>query len=205
MINLRKGVSGTGMGRKSLSNSIWAGIRLFAFHALQIKDCFQDVIGGERLAICSKVMDQFQGVQLAEVGKSITEIIDFELSQEQGRNVVRHGVDPDLDELKRTYEGLENLLAQVAQHVAQSIPEELNANINVVFFPQIGFLIAMPQDPDTGCGVYEGPEDEPWEKMFTTEEYAYYKNDNVTEMDSYFGDIYGRVCGKSTLLVGGYH
>ncbi|KAI4729264.1 hypothetical protein E4T49_02943 [Aureobasidium sp. EXF-10728] len=194
MINLRKGISGVGASKKGPSNSIWVGIRLFAYHALQIKDCFQEIVGGERLAICNKVMEQFQGIQLAEVGKSITEVIDFELSQDQGRNIVRQGVDHELDELKRTYEGLESLLVQVAHHVAQSVPAALNANINVVFFPQIGFLIAVPQDSMTGHGIFEGPEDEPWEKMFTTEDFAYYKNDNVIEMDSYFGDIYGRIC-----------
>ena len=200
MINLRKGINGNGPSQRGPSNSIWAGIRLFAYHALQIKDCFQGVIGGDRLVIRNKVMDHFHGIQLAEVGKSITEIIDFELSRDNGRNVVRQGVDHDLDELKRTYEGLESLLVQVAQHVAQSVPEELDANINVVFFPQIGFLIAIPQDPITGHGIFEGPEDAPWEKMFTTEEFAYYKNENVIEMDSYFGDIYGRICGKLVSL-----
>ncbi|KAI4754544.1 hypothetical protein E4T52_13305 [Aureobasidium sp. EXF-3400] len=201
MINLRKGINGTKAGQKGPSNSIWTGIRLFAYHALQIKDCFQQIIGGERLAIRNKVMEQFQGIRLAEVGKSITEIIDFELSRDQGRNIVRQGVDHDLDELKRTYEGLESLLAQVARHVAQSVPEELNANINVVFFPQIGFLIAIPQSPITGHGIFEGPEDAPWEKMFTTEEFAYYKNENVIEMDSYFGDIYGRICDREIEII----
>ncbi|KAI5240609.1 hypothetical protein E4T42_08313 [Aureobasidium subglaciale] len=194
MINLRKGISGTGPGKKGLPNFIWAGIRLFAYHALQIKDSFQDVFGGDRLAIRNKVMKHFHGTQLADVGKSITEIIDFELSLDQGRNVVKHGVDHDLDELKQTYEGLESLLVQVAQHVAQSVPEGLNTDINVVFFPQIGFLIAIPQDSITGHGIFEGHEDDPWEKMFTTEDFAYYKNENVIEMDSYFGDIYGRIC-----------
>jgi DNA mismatch repair protein MSH5 len=201
MINLRKGVSGTGAGKKGVSNFIWAGIRLFVFHALRIKDCLQEVVGADRFPVLRKVMHCFLEAQLTEIGRSITEIIDFELSQEQGRNVVRSGVDPDLDELKRTYEGLENLLAQVAQHVALSIPQELDADINVVFFPQIGFLIAIPQDPGTGHGLYEGPEDEPWERMFTTEEFFYYKNENVLEMDSHFGDIHGRICDREIEII----
>ncbi|KAI5250452.1 hypothetical protein E4T43_00033 [Aureobasidium subglaciale] len=201
MINLRKGISGTGPGKKGPPNFIWAGIRLFAYHALQIKDSFHDVIGGDRLAIRNKVLEHFHGLQLADVGKSITEIIDFELSLDQGRNVVKHGVDHDLDDLKQTYEGLESLLVQVAQHVAQSVPEGLNLDINVVFFPQIGFLIAIPQDPITGHGIFEGHEDDPWEKMFTTEEFAYYKNENVIEMDSYFGDIYGRICDREIEII----
>ncbi|KAI5203627.1 hypothetical protein E4T39_04014 [Aureobasidium subglaciale] len=201
MISLRKGISGTGLGKKGTPNFIWAGIRLFAYHALQIKDSFQDVFGGDRLAIRNKVMEYFHGTQLADIGKSITEIIDFELSLDQGRNVVKHGVDYDLDELKQTYEGLESLLVQVAQHVAQSVPKGLNTDINVVFFPQIGFLIAIPQDPITGHGIFEGHEDDPWEKMFTTEEFAYYKNGNVIEMDSYFGDIYGRICDREIEII----
>ncbi|KAG9944714.1 hypothetical protein KCU85_g7785, partial [Aureobasidium melanogenum] len=201
MIKLRKGISDAGVSKRGPPNFIWSGIRLFAYHALQIKDCFQEVIGGERLAIRNKVMEQFHGVQLAEVGKSITEVIDFELSRDEGRNVVRQGVDHDLDELKRTYEGLESLLIQVASHVAQSVPADLHANINAVFFPQIGFLIAIPQDPITGHGVFEGPENEPWEKMFTTEDFAYYKNENVIEMDSYFGDIYGRICDREIEII----
>ncbi|KAG9575405.1 hypothetical protein KCU97_g14209, partial [Aureobasidium melanogenum] len=68
-------------------------------------------------------------------------------------------------------------------------------------FPQIGFLIAIPQDPITGHGVFEGPENEPWEKMFTTEDFAYYKNENVIEMDSYFGDIYGRICDREIEII----
>ncbi|KAG9727287.1 hypothetical protein KCU73_g12671, partial [Aureobasidium melanogenum] len=113
MIKLRKGISDSGVSKRGPPNFIWSGIRLFAYHALQIKDCFQEVIGVERLAIRNKVLEQFHGAQLAEVGKSITEVIDFELSRDEGRNVVRQGVDHDLDELKRTYEGLESLLIQV--------------------------------------------------------------------------------------------
>lgn len=99
--------------------------------------------------------------------------------------------------MKRTYDGLESLLSRVASHVAASVPAALDAQVNVVFFPQIGFLIAVRLDEGTGQGVYEGNEEDPWEKVFTTDDFAYYKNSNVSEMDSYLGDIYGQICGQS--------
>ncbi|GAB7348558.1 hypothetical protein MBLNU459_g6949t1 [Dothideomycetes sp. NU459] len=201
VVSLRKGISGSSRNGRGVSKSIWASIRLFVFHALKIKDAFQEVNGAEHLSIRDKIMDRFSGQHLAAVGRSISEIVDFETSAEQRRTVVQAGIDMDLDELKRTYEGLEDLLSQVAQDVAQRVPAELDANINVIFFPQIGFLIVIRIDPETGCGVYEGNEEDPWEKMFTTEEYAYYKNANVTEMDDYWGDIYGRICDREIEII----
>lgn len=54
MINLRKGVGG-GLGKGGgISRSVWAGIRQFVFHALKIRDAFQEVIGAEQLDIRKK-------------------------------------------------------------------------------------------------------------------------------------------------------
>jgi len=98
--------------------------------------------------------------------------------------------------MKRTCDGLESLLSRVALHIAKNVPAELETQLNVIYFPQIGFLIAVRFDADTGAGVYGGTEDDPWEKMFTTHEFAYHKNNNMTEMDTYLGDIYGQIRDK---------
>lgn len=201
VISLRKGISGSGGNRGGVAKSIWSNIRLFVFHALKIKDAFQEITGAEPLAIRNKVMERFEEQHLAAIGRSISEIVDFELSAQHRRTVVQAGIDPDLDELKRTYDGLEDLLSQVAQDVAQRVPAELDADINIIFFPQIGFLIAIRLDQESGRGVYEGNNEDPWEKMFTTEEYAYYKNGNVSEMDDYWGDIYGRICDREIEII----
>jgi len=51
-------------------------------------------------------------------------------------------------------------------------------------------------DPETGQSCWEGTEDEQWEKMFTSDGMVYYKNDQMDEMNSRFGDIYNDICGK---------
>jgi len=198
MISLRKGISGgiAGRGSKGVNQTVWSSIREFVYRALGVRDAFRDIPGAERLMIGQKIMNQFDGQALAMVGRSITGIVDFEQSAEHRRTIVRSGIDEELDTMKRTYDGLESLLSRVASHIASSIPAELDVQVNVISFPQIGFLIAIPIDPRTGNGVYEGSQDDPWEKMFTTDEFAYYKNSNVSEMDSYLGDIYGQICDK---------
>lgn len=166
--SLRKGIS-TGQSRNQrVSSSIWPTIRNFSFYALRIVDHVREVVGGDRLPIRSSILEKFDTRQLAVVGSLISEIVDFEISREQNRTVVRAGVDRQLDALKDTYDGIENLLYQVTEHIAGQVPADLDAQINVIYFPQIGFLIASRVEGDTGCGAYEGPAYEPWERMFVT-------------------------------------
>ncbi|EMD01095.1 hypothetical protein BAUCODRAFT_62522 [Baudoinia panamericana UAMH 10762] len=200
-INLHKGTS-RGLDRnRSVSNSVWPSIRHFSFYTLQVLDALVELQGSQRLAIRVRIEEMFDRRQLAILGKMINDVIDIEASREQNRTVVRPGIDADLDEAKRTYDGIEDLLSRVALVVAEQVPAELDSKVNVIFFPQIGFLISLRLAQETGRGVWEGTEEEPWERMFTTEENAYYKNANMTEMDQYFGDIYGRICDKQIEIV----
>lgn len=71
--------------------------------------------------------------------------------------------------MKRTLDGLEDILNQVAGKLAESMPTELKASLNVIYFPQIGFLVIVPIDPATGAAVYDGSFESPWEMMFSAE------------------------------------
>jgi len=195
MVHLRKGISGGSGKNGGVASSIWANIRLFVYHALKITDAFQEILGAERLVIRKKIAEKFQGHHLANIGRSISQVVDFELSQESRRTVVKVGNDEELDNMKHVYDGLESLLAKVAEHVSSNLPAGVEVEINAIFFPQIGFLLAVDLDPETGRGVWEGSSEDPWEKIFVTEQVAYYKNNNMTEMDEYLGDIYGKICG----------
>ena len=94
--------------------------------------------------------------------------MDFDKSAEGHRSVILPGVDEELDQMKRTYNGLDALLSQVARKLAENIPADLQEALNVLYFPQIGFLITVPLNQATG-GVYEGCIENPWERMFSTE------------------------------------
>lgn len=115
--------------------------------------------------------------------------------------MVRPGIDQELDKLKETYSGMDSLLSQVAVHIAASLPEGMNKEINVVYFPQLGFNIAMPFD-DRGMPMY-GSTDEGWTQMFSTQNRAYFKDSRMREMDEKLGDVYGLICGKLFLQSSG--
>lgn len=200
-VNLRKGIS-TGMNRNGkVSTTIWPNLCQFAFHALKVTDILAELEGARRLAVVRKVNEVFNKKLLAEVGTIINDVVDFEASQEQRRTIVRAGVSEDLDEAKRAYEGIEDLLSQAAEHIANEVPANLDSKVNVIFFPQIGFLISIRLSELTGTGVFEGTDQDPWEKMFSTETNAYYKNVLMGQLDQQFGDVYARICDKEIEIV----
>ncbi|KAF1982980.1 hypothetical protein K402DRAFT_339387 [Aulographum hederae CBS 113979] len=200
MINLRKGISG-GSSKGGVKRGVWATLREFAYHTLKIRDAFQDVSGAERLPVRGKIFEQFEPYLLAQVGRKIQDVIDFEESARELRTCVLPGVDEELDNMKRTYGGLEDLLDKVATNLASEIPQALNINVNVCSFPQIGYLVAVPIDPVTNTSVWEGTAEEPWQRRFNTENRAYYKNRQTLEMDDYFGDLHGQICDKEIEIV----
>ena len=113
------------------------------------------------------------------------------------RTVVMPGIDDELDEMKRFYAGIEDLLNRTSQDIARNIPAQHSLDLNVIFFPQIGFLISMPIDPETGRSNFEGGEggEQPWERIFSTATRVYYKDFRMLELDDTFGDVYARICG----------
>ena len=108
---------------------------------------------------------------------------------------MKPGLDRELDKMKDIYDGLNNLLKQVALEIATATPENFDIDVNVIYFPQLGFNIAIPLD-DKGEPAFSGL-DEEWELIFITENRAYFKDLRMREMDEKLGDIYGLICGKA--------
>lgn len=123
------------------------------------------------------------------------------------RTVVTTGVSDALDNMKRTYDGIEDLLNLISQEIAATIPKVYSVELNVIFFPQIGFLISIPINPETGRGDWEGgeTEDQQWDRIFSTATRVYYKDFRMRELDQRLGDMYAVICGalpNSSMIIG---
>ncbi|KAI4115014.1 MAG: hypothetical protein LQ345_004312 [Seirophora villosa] len=112
------------------------------------------------------------------------------------RTVVKPGIDEDLDHMKQTYDGLEDLLKKTSENIAETVPYQYGLDLNVIFFPQIGFLISMVIDPETGRSNYEGDDtgNGGWDRIFSTASRVYYKDFRMRQLDETFGDIYAIIC-----------
>lgn len=73
--------------------------------------------------------------------------------------MVKQGIDRELDKIKDRYDGLNSLLKHVALDIAATIPATLNVDVNVIYFPQLGFNIAIPLNGH-GTAEYTGSDDD---------------------------------------------
>ncbi|KAI0838978.1 muts domain V-domain-containing protein [Hypoxylon sp. FL0890] len=199
---LEKGVDIPG-SKISIANNVWASLQRFAAYSLRLRDSLRTLPGSENVEIIRKVVDVIQPLALCQVGELISQTIDFEQSMERGRTAVRHGVDANLDELKRSYDGMEHFLTTVIAKLRGELPEWARKYVqNCIFFPQLGFLTVVSLNPETGKGNYDGEGmNDVWERMFTAEGCVYYKNRQMKEMDDHFGDAYCMIIDREIEII----
>ncbi|KAK3192843.1 hypothetical protein K4F52_001200 [Lecanicillium sp. MT-2017a] len=128
----------------------------------------------------------------------INKVIDFEQSKLRQRTSVRAGIDKKLDELKRQYDGMESFLTEVVNHISSASPAWASKHIrSCIFLPQLGFLTVVDTD-ESGNSKYEGEggTGSTWEKIFVSDCAACYKNDQMRELDSRYGDMYCEIGDK---------
>ncbi|KAI1273344.1 putative MSH5 protein [Xylaria sp. FL0933] len=199
---LRKGIDS--VGRKiTVANSVWAMLQKFAAYSLQLRESLRALPDAERVDLVKKVIHVIDPIQIRQVGELITETIDSEQSVERGRIAVKQGIDAVLDERKRNYDGMESFLANVIAKLQGSLPEWARRYVqNCIFFPQLGFLTVVSINPQTGKGNYngEGLHDE-WTCMFIADGSAYYKNQQMKELDEELGDLYCMILDQEIEII----
>lgn len=163
-------------------------------------------------------MDTFPVIYLQEIGQMIMTNIDFGESEAANRVVVKSGVDADLDEMRQKYAGIGDMLSEVARQITElaAVPENIAAVLNVIYFPQIGYLTTVPAisrgQSDSPSVVTDGSGEEmqpafvgeDWEYQFCTATTFYYKNPQMRDMDDYFGDVYGAIGGIYLFIIHSY-
>ncbi|KAI0478736.1 muts domain V-domain-containing protein [Xylariaceae sp. FL0804] len=202
MTYLRKGIDSPGR-QMSIASNVWATLQKFAAFSLQIRESLRALPGSEKIDTIRKVIEVTEPLPIHQVGELITQTVDFEQSMERGRTAVKQGVDAELDELKRRYDGMDHFLTGVIAKLQNGLPEWARKYVkNCIFFPQLGFLTAVTLNPETGKGNYDGEGlDDVWERMFVAEECVYYKNRQMKEMDDEFGDAYCMIIDREIEII----
>ncbi|RFN43393.1 DNA mismatch repair protein msh5 [Fusarium flagelliforme] len=200
---LRKGIEFPSSGQ-SFDKGVWGTIHKFTTQALTLRELIGSLNGGSEAVLFQKVIESLQPASMLAVGDMVNKTIDFEQSKARHRSSVKAGIDPQLDELKRQYDGMGSLLTEVVNHIHRELPEWACKHVkSCVFLPQIGFLIAVEPNPATGNGYYEGEgtSAERWEKMFTADDIVCYKNSYMRELDEEYGDMYCRIGDREVEII----
>jgi DNA mismatch repair protein MSH5 len=98
--------------------------------------------------------------------------VDIDESKILLRPAVKPNIDPELDGLKRNYDGLESFLIEAAKFIRTKIPishQDLALALEIQYFPGIGHVVEVPQSvaPEL-LGFFEAA-GTPWSHRFTAQ------------------------------------
>ncbi|KAJ3163330.1 MutS protein msh5 [Geranomyces variabilis] len=177
----------------------WEVLLKFAFHALKIHAMIHDFGAHHEIPLFQRVAETFTGDELKQIGHIITNMVDFDSSLSEARLVVKPHVDDELDEMKRTYHGLDDLLSQVAHDISATMSREFATSLNVIYFPQLGYLITVPLR--VGMTEQKDFDIEGLIFQFCTSNTVYYKSDRMFELDETIGDIHSIIVDREIELM----
>ncbi|KAJ3417023.1 MutS protein msh5 [Chytridiales sp. JEL 0842] len=175
----------------------WEDLLKFVYYALKL------LYVSPALPPCSiilKIQQTFNASTLKHIGTLINGLIDFDASRaEAPRVVVKTGVDEELDERRRVYEGLDGLLSQVALEMVRELPPHFPTNLNVVYFPQLGFLVSYPLSDN--LPTQEELTAHLFDFQFSTNLTAFFKHPMMQDLDETLGDVHRLIVDRETELV----
>ncbi|KAI6042638.1 DNA mismatch repair protein MutS, partial [Pisolithus marmoratus] len=196
--NVPKAVKALKSGKGTAND--WQALVKFTYHSSLLCDALSELYHCENVEIVKTLTCVVNLHSLKEIGNAINKTIDWEESAEMERICIRPHIDEELDNRKHAYCGIDSVLSKVAQQISQSVPVEYATSLNVVYFPQLGFLITVPMleewTSDAGIKVLEG-----WSFQFSSESHVYFKSKEMHDMDHHIGDLHSAIVDREIEIV----
>ncbi|KAI0315802.1 muts domain V-domain-containing protein [Amylostereum chailletii] len=173
----------------------WQGLVKFVFHSAMLRDKLSELSAAGDVEIVRKLVRALDNASFKEVGTIVNHT-----SAVAGRVCVRAHVDEELDNRKHVYNGIDAILSNVAEEIGSTLLPSYATSINVVYFPQLGFLICIPylEEWKTGSGI-EVPDG--WTFQFSSESHVYFKNTKMHDLDTHLGDLYTAIVDRELELI----
>ncbi|KAL7005550.1 hypothetical protein EMMF5_004955 [Cystobasidiomycetes sp. EMM_F5] len=183
------------------SHREWLALSDFLTAAIKIRESVSNLSGGKDVEILRTYFESFEVNAFSELRDDIEDKIDWPESRDQHRVCIREGVDGKLDDNRRIYQGLPNMLSRIAEHITLSLEPGFCTSLNVVYFPQLGYLCAIPLT-DRANDDPAAPQTPPgWTQQFETEVSIYYKNTEMRDLDEWIGDLHGFILDREVEII----
>jgi len=126
--------------------------------------------------------------ELQPLASKIDEMIDWSESKlNGGRVTIRSDIDEELDDYREQYASMESQLCSLAEKISPDAPYQSLPGFSINYFPQIGYLCAIPFPSQSGSVDPSTLED--WEFQFSTDTEEHYKNELMRDLDHHYGDL----------------
>lgn len=93
------------------------------------------------------------------------------------------------------------LQSKIAQHISKDIDADFCQSLNVIYFPQLGYLCAVPLPDVFPNPTMDAATPPGWQFQFSTEISIYYKNQEMRDLDTHVGDLHGFIVDREVELV----
>ncbi|KAH8998418.1 muts domain V-domain-containing protein [Lactarius akahatsu] len=179
----------------------WQGLVKFTFHTAMLRDKLGELSMGRDVDIVKKLITALDVAAFREVGGAINKTIDWEESMLLQRVCVRPHIDEELDNRKHLYNGVDAVLSKVAEGISPTVPQDYATSLNVVYFPQLGFLVCVPMLEEwrsgDGIEVLDG-----WTfQVFSIRSHVYFKNEKMHDLDKHLGDLYPLIIDRELEII----
>lgn len=145
-------------------------------------------------------MSALDVVTFKEIGSRVNDIVDWEESAIAGRVCVRPHIDEELDNRKHVYNGIDSVLSAVAKQLSESVSPDIAPFLNVVYFPQLGYLICIPMldewQGEAGIQAIDG-----WTFQFSSDAHVYFKSQEMQDMDTHIGDLHSTIVDRELEII----
>lgn len=173
----------------------WQALYKTVYHAIYIGDLCR--AQPQTVHIFRRISEAFKD-DLHRIANLINKIVDFEESKVVGRFVVKPNVDAELDDKKRTYNGLPDFMTKLAAEELERLSDEIQ-ECNVIYLPQLGYLLAIPRlDYMQTEEDFEMPG---LEFVFLSNNMLHYKSDRTRELDILLGDTQCEITDQETAIM----
>ncbi|KAH7919581.1 hypothetical protein BV22DRAFT_1108014 [Leucogyrophana mollusca] len=194
----------------------WQGIVKFTYHSAMLRDALAELYQADNVEVVTKLVATMDIASFKQVGNAVNETIDWEESAAAGRVCVRPHIDEELDNRKHVYHGIDAVLSKVAEQISQTIPADYAPSLNVVYFPQLGFLICVPMleewKTEDGITVLDGwtfqvaitslyPAPHALTSLPLARSHVYFKSQEMYDMDTHIGDLHPAIVDREIEIV----
>ncbi|KAI0632052.1 DNA mismatch repair protein MutS [Trametes polyzona] len=187
--------------------SDWQGLVKYAFHALLLRDALAELNHAGGVVIVRKLLEALDVATLRQLGNTVNATIDWEESTNAARVCVRPHIDEELDNLKHIYHGIDSVLSKVATQISGTIPSDYTSSLNVVYFPQLGFLVCTPMQDEwhgeAGIQVLDGWSFQVRTLLTSSSSHVYFKSPEMHDMDTHIGDLHPAIVDREIEIVQG--
>ncbi|KAH8104687.1 DNA mismatch repair protein MutS [Cristinia sonorae] len=185
-------------GKARLSD--WQGIMKFAYYSVLLRDALTELSHTSGIEVVRRLDQILDDPSYKEIGSAVNSTIDWDESAQNGRICVRPHIDEELDKKKHLYHGIDEVLSNAAQQISNFVPRDYAQTLNVVYFPQLGYLICVPMleewRGEDGIAVLDG-----WSFQFSSEANVYFKSQEMRDMDHHIGDVHSAIVDKEIEII----